>query len=384
MVKVKSSTGNIVMNHYNKFNLSLKYEEYNTEQPNISYSVSLYHNDKKLFTDSELLITNDNAINFIKENQDLNYEVSDNIEGINIYLYYFEPANKWFVSTKKQINNHEIYKSLVRAMNYEKINFNIFDKKFVYVLKLVSNKFIRFCSYSRFNKYDYIFFYKKINRITNEEFFVDDQHIFQRSRQIIDYKDKYNNIEEFINLNMKGKILNAFKENGYVRYVGLTISCFKDNKYITLNIDSTVYKFLNEMNYDYQKYKIKPIDVLFFSYLLSHDEVYKKKIIEILKIEYMPVILSRKLGEYGAIIDRVCEIMAKFYLSNDNSNFKSLEYFKTNFNKYIESVQQQISQQIPEKELPSIVCDYFKMQSINIFFSIFKSIKKGNVYNFNN
>ena len=384
MVKVKSSTSDIVMNHYNKFNLSLKYEENISEQPIISYSVSFYHNDKKLFTDSETILSNDNAFEFIEQNQNLNYEASVNIEGINIYLYYFEPANKWFVSTKKQINNHEIYKSFIRAMENEKINFNILDKNFVYVLKLVSNKFIRFCSYSRFNKYDYLFFNKKINRSTGEEFYIDDQNIFQRSKPIIDFKDKYVSIEEFINMNMKSIVLNAFKENGYVRYVGLTLSCNKDNKIITLNIDSTVYKILSEMKYDYQKYKIKPIDVLFFSYLLSHDEEYKKEIIEILKIEYMPIILSRKLGEYEAIIDKICEIMTKYYTTNDKSNFKSLEYFKSNFNKYVESVQYQISQQISEKDLPAVVCDYFKMQSINIFFSIFKSIKKGNIYNFNN
>ncbi len=384
MVKVKSSTSDIVMNHYNKFNLSLKYEENISEQPIISYSVSFYHNDKKLFTDSETILSNDNAFEFIEQNQNLNYEASVNIEGINIYLYYFEPANKWFVSTKKQINNHEIYKSFIRAMENEKINFNILDKNFVYVLKLVSNKFIRFCSYSRFNKYDYLFFNKKINRSTGEEFYIDDQNIFQRSKPIIDFKDKYVSIEEFINMNMKSIVLNAFKENGYVRYVGLTLSCNKDNKIITLNIDSTVYKILSEMKYDYQKYKIKPIDVLFFSYLLSHDEEYKKEIIEILKIEYMPIILSRKLGEYEAIIDKICEIMTKYYTTNDKSNFKSLEYFKSNFNKYVESVQYQISQQISEKDLPAVVCDYFKMQSMNIFFSIFKSIKKGNIYNFNN
>ena len=203
MVKVQSSTSEVVMNYYKKYNISLKYEETKNEQPFVSYTLSLFDGNNKIFTDHETQYFNNNAIEFIKQNKDIEYNVYDNLEGINIYLYYFQPVNKWFVSTKKQINNHEIYKSVIRAMNYEKLIFEQLDKNYVYVLKLISNKFIRFCSYSRFNKYDYIFFVKKINRQTNEIFYNDDQHIFARFNIDIDYKTKYKTIENFIETDMK-------------------------------------------------------------------------------------------------------------------------------------------------------------------------------------
>lgn len=374
MVKVQSSTSEVVMNYYKKYNISLKYEETKNEQPFVSYTLSLFNGNNKIFTDHETQYFNNNAIEFIKQNKDIEYNVYDNLEGINIYLYYFQPVNKWFVSTKKQINNHEIYKSVIRAMNYEKLIFEQLDKNYVYVLKLISNKFIRFCSYSRFNKYDYIFFIKKINRQTNEIFYNDDQHIFARFNIDIDYKTKYKTIENFIETDMKNKNLNAFKENGYLKCIGLTVYCIKDNQRINLNIDTNVYKFISESGYDYQKYKLKPIDVLFFNYLLSHDENYKKRIIDILKIEYMPTILSVRLGQYEKIIDKVCVYMSTFYINKETSNYKSLEYFKSNFNKFIEGRKSFIT----EKDYPSYICEYFKVQNINIFFSILKSIKKSN------
>ena len=77
------------------------------------------------------------------------------------------------------------------------MNFENLDKKYVYVLKLISNKFIRFCSYSRFNKYDYVFFIKKINRENDEIVYVDDQHIFSRFIDIIDYKTSNIDDEEY-------------------------------------------------------------------------------------------------------------------------------------------------------------------------------------------
>ena len=122
MVKVQCSTGVIVMDYYNKFNLSLKYEEITTEQPSLIYNVYLFHNDTKIFSDNEIYYFNEKAKDFIKNNHDLEFTVSDNIEGINVYLYYFKDSDKWFVSTKKHLNNHEIYKAVIRAMNYEKIN----------------------------------------------------------------------------------------------------------------------------------------------------------------------------------------------------------------------------------------------------------------------
>ena len=36
---------------------------------------------------------------------------------------------------------------------------------------------------------------------------------------------------------MKNKNLNAFKENGYLKCIGLTVYCIKDNQRIILNID---------------------------------------------------------------------------------------------------------------------------------------------------
>lgn len=374
MVKVQCSTGEVVMNYYNKYNISLKYEEFKNEQPANYYTVSLFCGNDKIFTDKDITYFNNDSIDFIKNNKDLDYGVYDNIEGINIYLYYFKQANKWFVSTKKQINNHDIYKSVIRAFNYEKLNFENLDKKYVYVLKLISNKFIRFCSYSRFNKYDYVFFIKKINRENDEIVYDDDQHIFSRFIDIIDYKPKYKTIENFINFDMKNKNLNAFRENGYLKCIGLTVYCIKDNQRINLNIDTNIYQLLSNSNYDYQKYKLKPIDVLFFNYLLSNDEDYKRKIIDILKIEYMPSILSVRLGQYMKIIDKICEYMSKFYINKETSTYKSLEYLKINFGKYIEG-----KSLITEKDYPSYICEYFKVHNINIFFSIFKSIKKSKI-----
>lgn len=379
MVKVQSSTGLVVMDYYNKFNLSLKYEEITTEQPSLIYNVIVFHNNEKIFSDNEIYYFNDKAEDFIKNNRDLEFTVSDNIEGINVYVYYFQPVDKWFVSTKKHLNNHDIYKAVVRAMTYEKLNFVQLDKNYVYVLKLVSNKFIRFCSYSRFNKYDYIFFNKKINRITNEVQYEDDQHIFQRLKPIIEYKQKYPTVEEFINVNMNNKNLNVFKENGFVKYLGLCIECIKNGQKINLNIDSNLYKFLNEIKYDYQKYKLKPIDVLFFNYLLSHDEDFKKRIIGFLKIEYMPSILSIRLGQYEKIIDNICIYISNIYKNKTESNFNSIKYFIFNFNKFIESRKQFIE----EKDLPSYVCEYFKFRNINTFFSVFNTIKKNNLLEIN-
>ena len=380
MVKVQSSKGQIVMDYYNKYNLSLKYEEITTEQPSLIYSVSIFHENTKIFSDNEIYYFNNDARKFIQENNNLEFTVSDNIEGINVYVYYFQPADKWFVSTKKHLNNHEIYKAVVRAITYEKLSFSQLDKNYVYVLKLVSNKFIRFCSYSRFNKYDYIFFNKKINRITNEISYEDEQHIFQRLRPVIEYKQKYSTIEEFINVNLNSKNLNAFKENGYVRYIGLSIDCVKEGQKVNLNIDSNVYKFLNDLKYDYQKYKLKPIDVLFFNYLLSHDEDFKKRIIKIFKVEYMPTILSVKLGQYEKIIDNICVYISDIYKNKIESQFNSIKYFIFNFNKFIESRKQFIE----EKDLPTYVCEYFKFRNTNTFFSVLNTIKKNNLLNFDN
>lgn len=380
MVKVQSSKGQIVMDYYNKYNLSLKYEEITTEQPSLIYSVSIFHENIKIFSDNEIYYFNNDARKFIQENHNLEFTVSDNIEGINVYVYYFQPADKWFVSTKKHLNNHEIYKAVVRAITYEKLSFSQLDKNYVYVLKLVSNKFIRFCSYSRFNKYDYIFFNKKINRTTNEISYEDEQHIFQRLRPVIEYKQKYSTIEEFINVNLNSKNLNAFKENGYVRYIGLSIDCVKEGQKVNLNIDSNVYKFLNDLKYDYQKYKLKPIDVLFFNYLLSHDEDFKKRIIEIFKVEYMPTILSVKFGQYEKIIDNICVYISDIYKNKIESQYNSIKYFIFNFNKFIESRKQFIE----EKDLPTYVCEYFKFRNTNTFFSVLNTIKKNNLLNFDN
>ena len=380
MVKVQSSKGQIVMDYYNKYNLSLKYEEITTEQPSLIYSVSIFHENTKIFSDNEIYYFNNDARKFIQENNNLEFTVSDNIEGINVYVYYFQPADKWFVSTKKHLNNHEIYKAVVRAITYEKLSFSQLDKNYVYVLKLVSNKFIRFCSYSRFNKYDYIFFNKKINRTTNEISYEDEEHIFQRLRPVIEYKQKYSTIEEFINVNLNSKNLNAFKENGYVRYIGLSIDCVKEGQKVNLNIDSNVYKFLNDLKYDYQKYKLKPIDVLFFNYLLSHDEDFKKRIIEIFKVEYMPTILSVKFGQYEKIIDNICVYISDIYKNKIESQFNSIKYFIFNFNKFIESRKQFIE----EKDLPTYVCEYFKFRNTNTFFSVLNTIKKNNLLNFDN
>ena len=88
----------------------------------------------------------------------------------------------------------------------------------------------------------------------------------------------------------------------------------------------------------------------------------------------MPTILSVRLGQYEKIIDKVCNYMSAFYINKETSNYKSLEYFKSNFNKFIEGRKSFIT----EKDYPSYICEYFKVQNINIFFSIFKSIKKSN------
>ena len=73
MVKVQSSTGQIVMDYYNKYNLSLKYEEITNEQPSLIYSVSVFHNNTKIFSDNEIYYFNDDARNFIQENNNLEF-----------------------------------------------------------------------------------------------------------------------------------------------------------------------------------------------------------------------------------------------------------------------------------------------------------------------
>ena len=68
MVKVQSSKGQIVMDYYNKYNLSLKYEEITTEQPSLIYSVSIFHENTKIFSDNEIYYFNNDARKFIQEN----------------------------------------------------------------------------------------------------------------------------------------------------------------------------------------------------------------------------------------------------------------------------------------------------------------------------
>ena len=53
MVKVQSSTSEVVMNYYKKYNISLKYEETKNEQPFVSYTLSLFNGNNKIFTDHE-------------------------------------------------------------------------------------------------------------------------------------------------------------------------------------------------------------------------------------------------------------------------------------------------------------------------------------------
>lgn len=370
-IKILNST----IDNYNKHNLTLKYTEQSLNKNIVKFTLSLFHENKEMFKVNELIYKNDEAYKFLKDGSDKIecVEFMNNYEGIYIYLYYFDKLDKWFVSTKKQINNYEIYKSFKRAVKNQNINLNDLDKKYVYVFNLMSNKFMNYCSNSK-NKYDIIEFIKKINIENNEEIYKDnyksfndvvykkfledplftvkkDINVNDKNYEILYENPDYNvqkniNIDNTINeLELRLKYLNHLnskENNGFLKVKGIKIYCNNGNKKTTLMIDTEIYKYLRNINYNYQKYRIKPIDVLFLSecvknIVLPNDNNYNTKNKNYVKFieqviqnfyycKHSELIMEFK--KYNKIYNDFIKSLKKYYTINDNTNYpKSLIYF---------------------------------------------------------
>ena len=107
MVKVQSSTSEVVMNYYKKYNISLKYEETKNEQPFISYTLSLFNGNNKIFTDHETQYFNNNAIEFIKQNKDNILTVKWDVNKNPFFFVTLVEAPKWLWYTGNLIKSEE-------------------------------------------------------------------------------------------------------------------------------------------------------------------------------------------------------------------------------------------------------------------------------------
>lgn len=355
-VKVLNST----IDNYNKYNLSLKYTEQSQNKSIVKFKISLYYEDKEMFNIDELIYKNNEALTYLNKhkqeikNKEGYYNFMSNLEGIYVYAYYFDKADKWFVSTKRQINDYDVYKSFKRVLKTQNIDFNDFDKNYVYVFNLMSNKFIQYCSLTD-KKYDFLEFIKKVeckNSKTYETPKEKIEYMFINNPILTTYLNKQDYDSEAIDLNneikMKLDYLNhsSFKNNnGFLKNKGLKIYCFSGNKnkLATLMIDSDVYKYFSYLKYNYQKYKINIRDVLFLSqYILYNKTPYNntefKNIIDNTYSTYWgndENKLKEEKEKYKKIYNNFINNLEKYHKKEDKQNYpKSLIYFYDYVNKH--------------------------------------------------
>lgn len=349
---------------YNKFNLKLVYTEQlnNTEFNNsdIKQETTIYYNNQKLFTISEHKMDGYKAFDYIIQNPTKDYKLYQSYEGINVYLYYFNSANKWFVSTKKKIYNYEIYKEFKKAKENMGFDYDNLNKDCVYVFKLLSNKFIKYCSYSD-GKYSYLIYLKTIDRQTDN---IKDDQNFNNAENEIKIK---NNIYSSIVSHMPALEFEEYKNNSYVNFKGLDSRINNGREEIILNFYTNTYKYFVYYPYDYGKYKIKPKDHILFSYILTQNEKEKKLIDQLLSVEYNPQVLAKKLSDKYKEIDKVSNFLLNL---SDNQNIPlSIHYFLSSCNK-------QLNQTDEEVKRFNIIKQCLIGSNINVFYSVIKSVNK--------
>lgn len=356
-------------NYYKKYDLTLKYNEQplDNENNDIVFNISISHNKSKLFNIQEHILNNYKAYQYIIQNPTNEYKIYQSYEGIYIYLYYFEPSNKWFVSTKKQINNFDVYKAFEKAKENMGFEYSDLNKNYIYVFKLVSYKFIKYCCYSD-DKYNFLIYQKTIDKQTNK--IIEDNNFNNEENKIVIYEDVYKTIKS----QLLFYEMDEYKNQNYVNYQGLEVQTKdKDNNIIMLKFYTDTYKYFLNYPYNYGKYRVKPKDHLFFSYLISKNENEKSQLNQLFKTSYNPYITSKKITEKINIINTVSKLIICFYRNKnklDNQNIpKSFIYLIP----YIDKIM--YNENITDKSFINLIYRLILDNGINKFYALLKPIK---------
>lgn len=208
------------------------------------------------YFDTPILI-NDDAVQYLKNQNYNNIEVTELNDGINVIMYYYN--NKWNISTESKLDGSDIkYKQQTKTLFEEVFNYESYkhlQKDYVYYLKLVHHKnnlIISNFHYGSTNKELYIYKMTHINNpiknVLNESM----REEFKKININIIKKETYTNINELIE-----KIKHISNENKMNKKI--TIEGYQINIYDTSMTE--YYRSYKIQTYIYQDIlNIKPIN----------------------------------------------------------------------------------------------------------------------------